>query len=154
MTPLIYSVPHTGTKFTRSLILGEEVSRHYDQIPFQLDENTIVSPIRNPRDTWQTWAQRNTPSLGNDEVRLFHRYLANWLMFNQYFLEHPGLLILPIDTPERRIHLEYISERLGKSFETDWTPVGSAPHSHPRSTLNISAVYRLEVVKEFYAVDT
>ena len=96
----------------------------------------LISTMRNPMDVAISWIHRGIP-------------LNQWfrdLWTNLFSLQaaHKGLW-LPVDTPDRDMRLNAISERLGVELKTDWAHKGVTTHSQAwKSGMT------LDEVAEFY----
>jgi len=64
-------------------------------------------------------------------------------------LNNKDLWIVPVDTPDRGLHLNALAKRLDTDLKTDWQPVGCGKRNKAEY-INLSAIYELQVVKQFY----
>ena len=139
----IYSVQHTGSKFIKHVLLSHGWDfcdiKHYQQTYFT--DSLCVSPIRNPKDAYISWISRG-------KTEDFYKY---WCNFNDTYLNNTDLWIVPVDTPDRDYHLSKLSDRLDCKLSTDWQPVGCGPRENV-PVIDLSAVYDLPVVKNFYCL--
>ena len=134
---IIYSVPHTGTHFLKKLTGLHAL--HYNS---DIGENEIIiSPIRDPFDTWQSWQRR-----GSEQD-----FFTPWFNFSQAW-EQLDVTVLPIDTPDRDKHLKALSIKLSTELYTDWMPENSKAGPDVELTVDLSSIYALPVVREYYAI--
>jgi len=138
----IYSVQHTGSRFIKSILLnhgwGFVDIKHYQKQYFT--DQLCISPIRNPRDAYISWQSRG---------RCEDFYQA-WFNFNETYLNNKDLWIVPVDTHDRGLYLNALSDRLEVDLKTNWKPVGCGQRNKVEY-INLSAIYNLPVVKEFYS---
>jgi hypothetical protein len=157
-TAYICSVPHTGTMFIWSLLKNSGIDSYWKHfVSFRgwklpTTDEIMVCPIRHPIQVWHTWENRHTAKPGT------YDFAACWYRFNDAFKWHlpSELFVIPVDTPDRDVHLKRLSDRLGCTLHTDWKPVSSQPHSRddgifPSELLNI---LQLDVVQTFYGATT
>ena len=130
---MIYSVPHTGTHFLMKL-LGMK-AKHYDGMP---EEDLIISPIRDPWETYVSWVSR-----GRDQD-----FDKPWRIFNEAW-EAKEVLILPIDHKDRDNCLETLGKRLNMQLRTNWIPENTG---NPKEVekIDLSHIYSLPVVRGYY----
>lgn len=133
---VIYSVPHTGTYFL-IVLLGIK-ARHYDTMPEA--GGLIISPIRDPWQTYRSWVTRGRSLAGFDRA---------WRNFNAAF-ERLDVAVVPIDTPDRDEHLAALSERLERDLSTDWAAENVGPPAVEIARLTLDHIYNLPVVQKYY----
>jgi len=139
----LFSVPHTGTLFLKGVIerSGIDVrARHWEG--WEPSDELIVAPIRNPYDTYVSWVSR-----GRDQD-----FKEKWEIFNDAFMSNQKMVIVPIDAHNRDDYLNLLSNALGVTVKTDWTPVNIAA-SKDIGPVDLSDIYNLPVVKQFYTQD-
>ncbi len=136
----LFSVPHTGTYFLKGVLedAGFKVhARHWEG--WRLSGDLIVAPIRNPYDSFTSWVSRQRNQ----------NFQEKWDMFNKAYESDQRMIIVPIDTHDRDVHLKRLSNFLNTDLATDWTPVNSAKVSDV-GPVDLSDIYSLPVVKKFY----
>lgn len=135
----LFSVPHTGTHFLKGVLedAGLEVrARHIEG--WQLTNDLVVAPIRDPYTTYVSWVSR-----GRDQS-----FKEKWELFNKAF-ETQRMIIVPIDTEDRETYLKELSGELGVSLKTDWKPKNQGLRQDV-GAVNLNDIYGLPVVKKFY----
>ena len=137
----VRSVHHTGTDFINKVLKdagwNETRSCHWDAD--RRSEGLMISPIRNPSDSYITWESR-----GRTED-----FFLLWKIFNKAFLKNKDLFIVPVDTSDRQDWLDKLSSRLKCKLKTDWKPVNSQPRKEVEK-IDLSEIYKLPVVEKFY----
>jgi hypothetical protein len=136
----LFSVPHTGTHFLKEVIESAGVpvkARHVEG--WSMTDDLVVCPIRNPLDTYKSWIAR-----GRDQD-----FTEKWNLLNTIYKEQQPLII-PIDTDERDRFLKMLGILLGKTLTTDWSPVNKGINKKQDVDVDLSDVYSLQVVRDFY----
>lgn len=100
--------------------------------------STVVIPLRDPTATAASWARRGEMS---DHFFEMWRNIQWFDQFEPFYI--------PIDLPDKQARLDALAEHLGVPLWTDWTPVNSSPRP-PVPAPDVSAVYRLPLVRRFY----
>ena len=103
------------------------------------DNKFTVAPIRDPKAQYITWKSRNTNM--NCE--------AGWYQLNDLFLNRQNFYVVPVDTENRKYHLQKLSMSMGVHLSTDWNPKGSKAQKNIVPP-DLSHIYKLPVVKYFY----
>lgn len=136
----VHSVYHTGTNFIAKLLRKagwmSVGACHWVAVP--KDEGFVISPIRDPWATYVTWQSR-----GRTED-----FYGLWERFNRAYENNPELMICPVDTDDRQVYLDALSEKIHCELPTDWSPVESGPRKSV-GWVDLSDVYNLPVVKRF-----
>jgi hypothetical protein len=140
----LVSVPHTGTKFLRKLLIDHGIDftmTHY----FEFQGGVTVSPIRDPLKCYNTFMRRQRP---------ISQFYDSWHRFNEFY-ETQDYPIIPVDVKTHRTKaLKKLSERLGVPLRTDWKPVGTSKNlDFPEIKavdIDLSEIYALPVVKQYY----
>lgn len=137
----IISVKHTGTNFISKILEDNEVGRvrcsHW--LTSNPNRKFIISPIRDPYETYITWYSRGR--FGPD-------YYKEWEIFNEAYLK--GIAhIVPVDISTRKYYLDKLSEEIGIELKTNWKKVEHQERFVPPS-ISLKNVYDLPVVKRYY----
>jgi hypothetical protein len=96
----------------------------------------LILTMRNPMDVARSWIKRGAIMDG-----LFMNMWKNLFALQEAY----NGLWLPVDTPDRDMRLQAISERLGVDLSTDWTPQNVTKDNFP-----IQGGMSLDDCKEFY----
>ena len=102
----------------------------------RLADRILISTMRNPMDVARSWIKRGT---------VLDEWFRNmWVNLFALHDEFNGLW-LPVDTPDRDMRLQVISERLGIPLHTDWTPLNVSD-----KTRSVTGGMSLDECREFY----
>lgn len=133
MTAFIFSVQHTGTRFTQDLLTrhGIESVQAHPVKSRQLfirgwlrrckdNDWPIVVPLRIVQEVAQSWLRRD-----KDIDAMFDQ----WRMLNDELVGYE-ICPLPIDSAFiRESHLDYLAQRCGVEMKTDWQNYGAIADS-------------------------
>ena len=136
----IWSIPHTGTHFLKHLLENAGIeckARHFSG--WELTDDLVIAPIRDPKKTLQSWIARGREQDFNEM----------WQIFDTAF-QTQNMFILPIDTQCRDKELIELSKILGVELKTDWEPLNKGI-SNNDETGDLSSIYNLSVVKKYYS---
>lgn len=150
MVPMVVSIPHTGTKFTASLLSCTYRHVYHRHIRSVLaDPNyLIVVPLRHPQKVWITWFAEAVRKGTNMEIMEPH-FWACWLLLEEMVNKH-HVHFLPVDHPRRESYLQQIRDVMGQPYETDWTPVNQLTQKAVRKGI-VTIPEKLPNLKEIYA---
>lgn len=136
----VLSVQHTGTQFICKVLNDAgwmDLNVHHYGAPRAA--GLVVSPIRDPFDTWVTWCSRDRKE----------DFFTAWRQFNEMYQSNPDLYIVPVDTLSRQMYLNLLASRLKCELKTDWEPVSSSDHKNFK-LIDLTEIYELPVVKRYY----
>ncbi len=147
----ILSVPHTGSRTLHSVLncpyvhthsKGRDPGAQEELVRRVIEGKQIVTPLRDPEDVWRSWTNRHNPDTPNP-AKHFKRA---WELLETYAQEY-DLHFITIDRPERDAQL---GELLGYKPELDWPAVGHFESDKPPVEADLSWIYELPMIKQFY----
>lgn len=134
----IFSIPHSGTRFAKKLIVG--IAQHLSEQSYRNypdDFDVVIMPFRKPETVLASWLNR-------DKYRI--HLVACYQMLLEFWSNN--YLPLPVDHPDREKYLGRISEAVGLELKTDWEPIG---HSAGNNTsMPIPEAYEIPIIRELY----
>jgi len=78
-------------------------------------------------------------------------YFDAWETLQEAYEYSPVLMrFVPIDRFDRDDYLAMLGQDLGIKFDTDWGPIGMKEDGVLAPPINLSSVFKLDVVKQFY----
>ena len=146
----LVSVPHTGTRFAQELLeqaypnlICEHWLRYRGVVPAAFDCDLVIVPMRNPLDVYRGFWKRS---------KMGPEYFDSWTTLQEAYDYSPVLMrFLPVDLHDRDDYLQALATDLGIRLRTDWEPVGTR-ESVFEPPIDLSKVYRLPVVQQFYGL--
>ena len=154
---MILSVPHTGTRFLIALTGYDHTHSYEYKSPQQIrdlnGDEILISPLRDPRKVYGTWAAR-------------YRDGHSWVMDP----DHPksmesawkglaaldkelDIIYIPVDSPGRSLQLRLLSDKMGVPLRTNWAPVAQFRPGRERPeppARDLSWIYELPMVRQWY----
>ena len=140
----ILSVQHSGSRSLRKIFISNGYDfvdiKHFTK-PYH-DIKFAVAPIRDPIEVYRSWVSK-----GRTED-----FFNAWWCFEQTYLLNPNVWIIPVDIPSlRNKYLENLGEYLHINFVTDWEIVGHTKRKKEIEIPDLSEIYKLAVVSNFYS---
>ena len=125
---IIYSVPHTGTRFVKSFFCHcgiQEENRHVGRLIPRHDDDKIVIPVRNPYDCYLSWWYLNRDN-DTELVGLWGKLV---------WRSREGAFFFPLDAKDRdgvmSAAYKYATGKETEDFKSfSWNPVSESGRDH------------------------
>jgi len=175
----IISVMHTGTRFLTEVLNckhdhvgrlsqddGYIISHAYDPALNDRQDNgvcpVLVSPLRDPKKTWLSWAVRETKTnlASHKEATVQDCFIDSW----ERLAKLEDIIYVPIDRPEGESQLRLLERKINyglplywpvRSLNADWTKkVGHIPYPSDLPFDDwydeFDFIYDLPMIREYY----
>ena len=146
----LITVPHTGTRTLKAALDCFHIHAHSmpSSVHRVCDNKIVVSPLRDPKDVWESWKIRFGTVRQADAIGAFDeawRALAQW---DKVY----DITYVPLDIPELR---DKQLESIGADTSYDWSDrkghLETLPEDpQPVEDRPLDWIYELPMVKQYY----